>query len=137
VAHPAEEQTCRQEAVECRPKLRLRLAHHGLQEGVRELASHCCADLCDFLRWAEPVEARHQRCVEACGNPNGRRWNSCSCSLSFPFAFSFQHCPCHFLNEQRDAVGAFDDVLSDTLWQRFVARYAVNHCSDFALAEAI
>jgi hypothetical protein len=27
--------------------------------------------------------------------------------------------------------------LSDTLWQRFVARYAINHCSDFALAEAI
>ena len=46
-------------------------------------------------------------------------------------------CLGHFLHEQRDAVGPLNDVLSDTPWQRFVARYAVNHCSDFALAEAI
>jgi hypothetical protein len=57
--------------------------------------------------------------------------------LRFALALGFQHRLGHFLYEQRDAVGALNDVLSDTLWQRFIARYAVNYCCDFGLAEAI
>ena len=58
-------------------------------------------------------------------------------SVALAFAVGLKHHLGHFLPQQRDAVGALDDVLSDILWQRFVARYAVDHRGDFALAEAI
>ena len=58
-------------------------------------------------------------------------------ALGIALARGLQHRLGHFLNEQRNAISALDNVLSDTLWQRLVARNAVNHCSDFALAKAI
>jgi hypothetical protein len=73
----SEKQTCCHETVERRLKFRHRLAHHGLQERMRELAPHCRTNLCDLLCWSEPVKPSHPRCVEACGDANGRRWNSC------------------------------------------------------------
>src|SRR5262245_45420452 len=41
------QQSCSHETVECRLKFRLRLAHHSLQEGMRELAPDCSSGLCD------------------------------------------------------------------------------------------
>src|SRR6266850_6134003 len=51
--------------------------------------------------------------------------------------FRLQHSLRHFLNEQRDAVGTLDYVLPNSVRQLFVASDAVDHCPDFALAEAI
>jgi hypothetical protein len=65
------------------------------------------------------------------------RWNGSGGPSRFALVLGLQHRLGHFLHEQRDAVGAIDDVLSDTLWQRFVACYPVNHRGDFTLAEAI
>ena len=53
------------------------------------------------------------------------------------FALRFQHRLRHFLNEQRNAVSALDNVLPNTRRQRLVAGDAVDHGSDFALAEPI
>ena len=53
------------------------------------------------------------------------------------FTFRFQHGLGHFLNEQRNAISALDNVLSNTLRQWLVAGDAVNHCAHFALIEAI
>src|ERR1700739_4262709 len=50
------QQTCSHETVECRLKFRLLLAHHSLQERMRELAPDCRPGLCDFLRGSKPVE---------------------------------------------------------------------------------
>ena len=53
------------------------------------------------------------------------------------FAFRFQHRLGHFLDEQRNAIGALDDVLPDARRQRLVADDAVDHGVDFALAQPI
>ena len=83
---------------------------------MRELASYCGPDLCHFFGRPEPVEPRHQRRVQACRDANGRRWNGCDRALSGAFTFRFQHRLRHFLNEQRNAIGTFDNVLSDAFW---------------------
>src|SRR5207248_3909388 len=64
---PPEQQTSPNETVKRRLQLRLRLAHDRSQQGVRELASDRRPDLRQLLAGAEPVEPRHQRCVQACG----------------------------------------------------------------------
>ena len=63
-----EQQTGRNETVERRLKFRLRLAHHRSQQSMRELTPDGCPDLRHLLGRAEPVEPRHQRGVQACGN---------------------------------------------------------------------
>jgi hypothetical protein len=133
-----EKQTRREEAVERRLEFNFRLVHHRSQQRMRELAANRRPDLCYlFSRTAEPIKPRHQRCVQARRNSQCWRRNGGGGPLRFALALGLQHSLCHFLHEQRDAVGAFNDVLSDTLWQRFVACYAIYHRSDFALAEAI
>ena len=52
-------------------------------------------------------------------------------------ASRFQHGLRHLLDKQRNAVRAFDDVLSDTCGQRLVAGDAVDQVGDFALPEPI
>src|ERR1700738_140015 len=94
-----EKQTCRHEAVEWRLKLRLPLMDHSLQERMRDLAPYCRPDLCDFLRRSEPVQPCHQRCMEACRDANGRRWNRSERTLSSPYVFGLKHRLGHFLNE--------------------------------------
>src|ERR1700739_2858785 len=51
------QQTCSHETVECRLKFRLLLAHHSLQERMRELAPDCRPGLCDFLRGSKAGRA--------------------------------------------------------------------------------
>jgi hypothetical protein len=75
--------------------------------------------------------------VQACWNRNRRRRNGCNRSLSSIFATGLQHCFGHFLDEQRNAIGAFDDVLSDVRWQRPIAGDAVDQGIDFALPEPV
>ena len=47
-----------------------------------------------------------------------------------------QHRLRHFLNEQRNAIGALDDVLPNVRWQWLIARDAVDHRGDFAPSRA-
>src|SRR5208282_3761521 len=55
-----EQQTSRNEAVERRSQLRLRLTHHRSQQIMGELAAYGRADLGYLLNRAEPVEPRDQ-----------------------------------------------------------------------------
>ena len=48
-------------------------------------------------------------------------------------ALRLQHRLGHFLHEQRNAVGALDNVLPDVRRQRLIANDAVDHGSDVAL----
>ena len=112
------------------------LPRHCGQQSIRELPPDHCSDLCNLLGGAEPIEPRHQGGVQACGDGLSRGGNSGGGLPRVAFAFRFQHRLGHFLNEQRDAVSAFDNVLPDALRQRLIACDAVDHCSDFALAQA-
>jgi hypothetical protein len=71
------------------------------------------ADLGYVLGWAEPVEPRHQRSLQACRNRDERRWFSCDGPLCFPFTLRIQYRLGHFLDEQWYAVSAVDNVLAD------------------------
>src|SRR5258707_8493020 len=64
----SEQQTSPNETVKRRLQLRLRHAHDCSEQGVGELASDRRPDLRQLLGGAEPVEPRHQRCVQACGD---------------------------------------------------------------------
>ena len=94
-------------------------------------------DLRHFLGGAEPVEPRHQRGVQACRDREGRGRNRCGCPPRFALALCLQHRLGHFLHEQRNAVGALDDVLPDTRRQLLVADDAVDHGVDVALRQPI
>ena len=86
---------------------------------------------------AEPIEPRHQRGVQACGDRQGRRRNRRDGPPRFALILSLQHCLGHFLHEQRDAVGALDDVMPQARRQEFVAGDPVDHGVDFALGQPI
>src|SRR5262245_36365802 len=60
----SEHQTSLNESAKRRLQLRLRLARDRSQQRVRELASNRRPDLRQLLGGAEPVEPRHQRCVQ-------------------------------------------------------------------------
>ena len=102
-----------------------------------ELPPDSRPDLRHLLGGAEPVEPRHQRGVQACGDRQGRGRNRGGGAPRFALAFRLQHRLRHFLHEQRNAVGALDDVLPDVRRQRLVAGDAVDHRVDFALRQAI
>ena len=73
------------------------------------------ADLRDLLGRSEPVETRHQRGVQAGGNRKRRRRNRRDRACRPALALGLQHRLRHFLHEQRNAVGALDDVLPNML----------------------
>ena len=93
-------------------------------------------DLRHLLGRAEPVEPRHQRGVQACRDRQGRRRNRGGGAPGFALALRLQHRLGHLLHEQRNAVGALDDVLPDARRQQLVADDAVDHGVDVALAPA-
>ena len=66
---------------------------------MRELPTDCRSDLCYLLGGAKPVEARHQRSVQACrdGQSGGR--NRRRRVLRRAFASRFQHGLRHLLHE--------------------------------------
>jgi hypothetical protein len=120
-----------------RSQLRFVSPRHDPQQLVGELPPDNCPDLCNFLCWSEPVEPRHQRCVQACGDGQSRRGNGGGVFHASPSLFRFQHRLGHFLNEQRDAVSALDNVLPNALRQRLIARDAVDYGSDFVLPKPV
>ena len=104
---------------------------------MRKLSPDRRPDLRHFFGRAEPVEPRHQRGVQACGDCAERGRNGRSRALGRAFALRLQHRLRHFLDEQRNAVGALDDVLPDVRRQRLIAGNAVDHGGDFALRQPI
>ena len=75
--------------------------------------------------------------MQARRNRQRRGWNGGGGLPRVAFALRFQHGLRHFLNEQRDAVSALDNVLPNALRQRLVARDAVDHGNDFALPKPV
>ena len=82
---------------------RLGQAGDGLQQRVGKLAPQHGADLRDFARLAEPVEAGGERLLQ------GRRDR---------LRAALQHQPRHLLDEQRHAAGAVGKALDHLLRQR-------------------
>src|SRR5579864_241941 len=95
-----------------------------------ELAANCRPDLRDLLGWAEPVEPRHQRGMQACRDAQGRRRNCRDYALSTALILRLQHRLRQLLSKQRNAVGALNDVLPDARGQQFVPDDAVNYGAD-------
>src|SRR6478672_2311019 len=106
----SEQQTRGDDAVERRAYIRFRSIRDRRKQRVRELASDCRSNLRYLLGRAEPVEPRHQRGVQACRNGQERGGNSSSSDTRIALAFCLQHGPCHFLNEERDAISTLDYV---------------------------
>src|SRR6476620_11622888 len=91
----------------------------------------------NLLSRPEPIKSRHQRSVQASGNCDGGRRNGTHGAFGRTFSKRLQHRLGHFLDEQRNAIGTLDNVLSNTTQQWLVAADTVDQVSDFALAEAI
>ena len=94
-------------------------------------------DLRHLLGGAEPVEPRHQRGVQARGDGQGWRRHRCGRPSALAFALRLQHRLGHLLHEQRNTVGALDDVLPDARRDELVADDAVDHGVDIALRQPI
>src|SRR6476620_7224725 len=75
--------------------------------------------------------------MQACRNRSHWRRVHANRPLGCTLAFRFQYCLRHFLYEQRDAVGALDDVLPNTCKKELVADDAVDHGADVALCQPI
>jgi hypothetical protein len=54
-----EQQTSGNQTIERQSQLRLRLARHSGQQGMRKLPPDRRPDLRNLLSWAKPVEPRH------------------------------------------------------------------------------
>src|SRR5262245_27579729 len=101
---------------------------------MTEFTTNGRSDLRHLLRWAEAVEPRHQRAVQARGHRQSWHWNG-ACSLPrVAFSLRFHNRLRHFLDEQWNAICAFDNVLQDTVGKRLVADDAFNHDGGFALS---
>ena len=85
----------------------------------------------------EPIEARHQRGVQACGNRERWRGDRRDHARRRAAALGLQHRLRHLFHEQRDAVGAFDDVLSDVGGKHPVAGDLFNQGDHLARGEPI
>ena len=110
----AENQTRAHKLVERVPELALRPASDCRQQVVRKLPADCRADLRHLFDRRKPVEARQQRVVQA-----GRycqRWQRAGENVPvilFLQQAAFQYRFCQLFDEERDAVGAFDDPIRD------------------------
>src|SRR5215469_2820049 len=104
---------------------------------MRELPAYGRPDLCQLLGRAEPVEPRHQRCVQACGDCPGLGRNGSNRLLGRALALSLQHRLGYLLDKQRDAIAALDDVLTDARRKELIANDPIYHGADFSLRQPI
>src|SRR4051812_36999235 len=96
----SEQQAGANETVQRRSQFRLPLAYQRGQQRIRKLAPNRGPDLRDLLGWAEPVEPRHKRRVQAGRDRQRMRWNRASDSPRFVLALRLQHRLGHLLHEQ-------------------------------------
>jgi hypothetical protein len=75
--------------------------------------------------------------MEACRDCDHCGGDGSSGSSGLSFTFRLQHSPRHFLDEKRDAISAFDNVLPHRVGKCVVACYVANHRTDFTLPEPI
>ena len=112
------------EPVERGAQRRLVEARHCLQQPVREPAPEHRADLRDLARRAEPVETGGERLLQ-------RRRDRLHASL----LTALEQQPRHFLDEQRNAAGAFGDSGDHLLRQGVARRNLADHARDLVLVE--
>ena len=93
-------------------------------------------DLGHLLGRTEPVEPRHQRCVQACGNRTGRGRNCGGRASGLAFTLGLQHRLRHLLHEQGNAVGALHDLRHHICWERSVPGKARDDGGGFNFPEA-
>ena len=118
-------------------QLPLRPARHRREQRMGEFASDRRPDLRELLGWTESVEPRHQRRVQACRDRQPRRGNQGGGSPGLRLRFRLQHRLRHLFHEQRDPVGALDDILAYVGRQRVVADNVIDHRVDFARRQPI
>src|SRR5215469_6930139 len=94
-------------------------------------------DLRHLLGRTEPVEARHQRCVQACWHRYCGRRHRGNGFFSRALALNLKNCFCHLLDEQWNSVCAFNYILPDTRREDLVADDAVDYCAYLALSQPI
>ena len=104
---------------------------------MRELPPNRRPDLRHLLGRAEPVEPRHQRGVQARRDSQCWRRNGRTGALRFALALGLQHRLGHFLDEQRNAIGALNDVLLILSGSALLPVTRSIIAVDFALAESI
>src|SRR6516225_2648015 len=75
--------------------------------------------------------------MQTCRDCHCRRRNSRSHLRCRAFASRFQQSLCHLLHEQRDTIGALDNILPDVCWNNLIANEAINHGTDFTLSQPI
>src|SRR5271157_945061 len=75
--------------------------------------------------------------MQACGNRQRWGWNHTNRLRGRALAFGFQYRFRHFLDEQRYAVRALDDVLPDARSDELVTNDAINHSVDVTAAQSI
>ena len=95
-----------------------------------EFAADRCSDLCHLLGRAEPVEPCQQRRVQAGGDGQRGRWDRGGGPPRLVFGIRLKHGLRHFLDEQRNAVRALDDVLPDVCRDVPHADDAIDHGAD-------
>jgi hypothetical protein len=124
---PAKQEPGIAELIQRGLQLLLRTLRERRDQFIGELAADHRANLRNLLgNRVEPIEPRHQRCVQACGDSQRRGRNRSRNPLRFALALRLQHRLRHFFHEQRDAVSAFDDVLPDARGQRLIVSDAVD-----------
>jgi hypothetical protein len=75
--------------------------------------------------------------MQAGGHGKPRRWNRRERALGRVFALRLQHRLRHLLHEQRNAVGALDDVLPEARRDELVADDEIDYGGDFPLCQPI
>src|SRR5215472_2188505 len=118
-------------------KIYLTFAGHRLDERMREFAADRRSNLRELFRSSKTVETRHQRSVKCCGNFEFWRWDRSRCSSRVFLVLRFQYCLGHLLDEQWNAVGPIDQVLTDIRRKKFVAYNSVDDGVDVAPSESI
>ena len=132
-----EQQACLQETVERRSQLRRGLACYRSQQGMRELPPDRRPDLRYLPGRAEPVEPRHQRCVQTRRDRQDRRRNRCNRAPGRALALRLQHRLRHLLDEERNAIGALDDLRQHIRRQRLVPDQTRDDCGRFTLPKPV
>src|SRR5262245_29586889 len=105
---------------------------------MRKFVTYSCADLGDFPRRTEPIEAGSQRAEQRYRNSE-RRYGINGGNIPATFIFDqsgFQYADSEFLHEQRNPIRFADDLFLDLLGQ-FLAGYLGDDGAGFISSQSI